>query len=336
MHHFPPRQAVAASILISLSLEVARAQTGAAAVGAFEGHTDVGATRRPGSVEFDAARRSYRVAGGGENMWFTNDAFHFVWKKISGDVTLAADVAFVAPGGNPHRKACLMLRQSLDADAAYADAALHGDGLTSLQSRESKGALTREIQSNLSAPKRLRLEKRGHYVSMSLAGEGEALHPAGGSVRLSLDEPFYIGLAVCAHDNNALEQAVFSNVELSQGSISVTKHVSISTLETITIASKDRRVVYWTTNHIEAPNWSRDGASFLFNRQGRIYRLPVTSGEPQRIDTGFANRCNNDHGISPDGTQLVISDQSEERHSLIYTLPITGGTPKRITRVGPS
>ncbi len=336
MYHFPPLQAVVISVLISLWLEVARAQTGAGAVGAFEGHTDVGAARRAGSVEFDAARRTYGVAGGGENMWFTNDAFHFVWKKLSGDVTLAADVAFVAAGGNPHRKACLMLRQSLDADAAYADAALHGDGLASLQSRETKGALTREIQSNLSAPKRLRLEKRGKYVSMSLAGEGEALHPAGGSVRLTLDEPFYVGLAVCAHDINALEKAMFSNVELSEGNISVTNHVSISTLETVTIASKDRRVAYWTTNHIEAPNWSRDGASFFFNRQGRIYRLPVTGGEPQRIDTGFANRCNNDHGISPDGTQLVISDQSEERHSLMYTLPISGGTPKRITRLGPS
>src|SRR5713226_2337726 len=100
MHRFPPTPLVVISVLIALSLEVARAQTGAAAVGAFEGHTDVGATRRAGSVEFDAARRSYGVAGGGENMWFTNDAFHFVWKKFSGDVTLAADVAFVAAGGN--------------------------------------------------------------------------------------------------------------------------------------------------------------------------------------------------------------------------------------------
>ena len=109
-----------------------------------------------------------------------------------------------------------------------------------------------------------------------------------------------------------------------------------STLETVAIASKDRRVVYHTSDHIEAPNWSRDGNYFLFNRAGRICKLPVAGGEPELIDTGFATRCNNDHGLSPDGTQLAISDQSQERKSLIYILPIKGGTPRRVTLPGPS
>jgi len=168
---------------------------------------------------------------------------------------------------------------------------------------------------------------------MSVARAGEALHPAGGAARLSLTDPFYVGLAVCAHDDNAVEQAVFSNVEWSER---LPMGVNASTLETITIASKDRRVAYRTTNHIEAPNWSPDGASLFFNSQGRIYRLSTTGGEPEQLDTGFARRCNNDHGISPDGKQLVISDQSQERHSLIYTLPLTGGTPRRLTSKGPS
>jgi Tol biopolymer transport system component len=226
------------------------------------------------------------------------------------------------------------VRQSLDPDSAYADAALHGDGLTSLQYRESKGTRTYEIQSNVSAPKRLRIEKRGKYVSMSIAREGEALHPAGGTFRLNFEEPFYVGIGVCAHDNKALEKAVFSNVELSKPLGAGTN--LISTLETVTIASKDRRVIYSTTNHIEAPNWSRDGAALIFNGKGRIYRLPIIGGEPETINTGFATRCNNDHGLSPDGSTLVISDQSQERRSIIYTLPIVGGTPQRITKLGPS
>lgn len=110
-----------------------------------------------------------------------------------------------------------------------------------------------------------------------------------------------------------------------------------SMLETIEIATKKRRIVYQARAHFEAPNWSRDGKFFLFNRGGRIYRLPVEGGEPELVDTGFATRCNNDHGISPDGTQLVISDQSQEnRRSLIYILPITGGTPRRVTQLAPS
>jgi TolB protein len=133
-----------------------------------------------------------------------------------------------------------------------------------------------------------------------------------------------------------LEKALFSKVELNATGPQSSKPTLISTLETVTISSTDRRVVYWTTNLIEAPNWSRDGTTLFFNGRGRIYRLPVAGGEPSAIDTGFATRCNNDHGISPDGTRFVISDQSEERHSLIYTLPISGGTPTRVTRLGPS
>jgi TolB protein len=307
-----------------------------AAPGLFEGQTDVGDTKHSGSVEFDAARRAYTVSGGGANMWFTNDAFHFVWKKVSGDVTLAADISFLGEGGDPHRKACLLVRQSLAPDSPYADAALHGDGLTSLQYRAARNDRTYEIQSALSRPKRLRIEKRGRYVSMSIASGDAELQPAGGSFRLDLSEPFYVGLGVCAHNNERIEKAVFSNAELTAGPASAPQKL-ICTLETVPLASKDRRVVWVTTNHIEAPNWSRDGASLLFNGRGRIYQIPVAGGEPKVIDTDFATRCNNDHGVSPDGTTLVISDQSHgDRKSRIYTLPMAGGTPKRLTDLGPS
>src|SRR5262252_8574591 len=180
----------------------------------FDGGANVGHPRFNGSIQFNSGTREYTVTGGGSNMWFSADAFYFSWKKVSGDISLAADIAFQGTGGDPHRKACLIVRQSLDSDSPYADAALHGDGLTSLQYRESKGARTYEIQANAKGPKRLRIEKRGKYVSMSIAGAGEELHPAGGTFRLMLDEPFYIGLGVCAHNDAALETAVFSNVEL--------------------------------------------------------------------------------------------------------------------------
>ncbi len=306
--------------------------------GLFEEHRDIGAVLKPGSVEYDAAQKSYTVAGGGENMWSTTDAFHFTWKRMSGDVSIAADIRWIGSGGNPHRKACLLIRQSLDPDSPYADAAVHGDGLTSLQYRETRGGPTREIQSNVAAPRRVQIEKRGNYVFMSIARAGEGLPSAGGSFRLKLSEPFYVGLGVCAHDNNALEKAVFSNIEITSGGPHATgQPVLESTLETIAIASKDRRVVHRAHAHFEAPNWSRDGKYFLFNQGGRIHKLPVAGGDPQLLDTGFATRCNNDHGISPDGTLLVISDQSQDqRKSLIYILPIGGGTPRRVTQFAPS
>ena len=309
-------------------------------LGAFEEHSDVGTPKRAGEARYDPAGGRYSVSGGGYNMWFAKDAFQFVWKKMSGDVALAADIAFAGPGGDPHRKACLMIRQSMDEDSAYADAALHGSGLTSLQYREVKGAPTREIQSNVSAPARLRLEKRGKYVWMSLARPGGELAPAGGSFRLELKDPFYVGLAVCAHDDAALETAAFSNVELSLvpgDSSGPTGPRVLSTLETVSIASKDRRVVWWTRDRIEAPNWTRDGRHLIFNHKGRLYRIPPAGGEPQAIDSGPLLRLNNDHGISPDGTLLAVSDQSRsDRLSRIYTLPLAGGPQVLITERGPS
>lgn len=314
------------------------AQPAGPPVGIFEGHGDVGTVLHAGAAAFDPATAAYTVTGSGENVWGATDAFHFVWKKMSGDVMLTADVQVLGQGGNAHRKAVLMIRQSLDPDSAYADAALHGDGLTSLQFRDEKGAATHEIQANVSAPRRVRVTKRGQDIYMSIAGSGEELRIAGGSTRLKLAEPFYIGIGVCAHDKDRSEKAVFSDVSLAAlPPLTDAKLVLYSTLETITVSSTDRRVVQVFREHIEAPNWTPDGASLIFNSKGRIHRIPVTGGEAKVIDTGFAIRCNNDHGISPDGTMLAISDGSQDdRRSRIYVVPISGGTPRRVTEKAPS
>ena len=241
-----------------------------APLGIFEAHTDVGTVLHPGSVDYDAAKKTYTISGSGENMWLAEDAFQFAWKKVSGDVTLTADISFLTTTGNEHKKAVLMLRQSLDADSVYADVALHASGLTSLQFRDEKGAVTREIQSNLSAPKRLRVVKRGDYVYMSLAADGEA-KVAGGWLRIPLQGTFYVGLGVCSHDKDVIEKAVFSNVELTQPDPArAGKPVLYSALETIATDSTDRRVAYLAQGRFEAPNWTRDGKAFLFNRDGRI------------------------------------------------------------------
>ena len=306
-----------------------------AAVGVFEDHNDVGTLLHPGGVAFDSGSHAYTISAGGDNMWAVEDDFHFVWKKVSGDVSLSSEIAFPVKGGNGHRKAVLMIRQSLDADSAYVDAAVHGDGLTSLQSREVKGAPTHEVGLNDASPHRVRLEKRGDYFFMYLARGGEDLHLAGGSMRLSLQEPFYVGIGVCAHDKNAVEKAVFSNVEV--GTPNAGQPKLHSTLETVTVTSTDRRVVAVMPGTMEAPNWTPDGLSLIFNSGGRMRKIPVTGGSIETIDTGFAMKVNNDHGISPDGKLLAISDQSREGgKSVVYVVPLAGGEPRRITQNFPS
>jgi TolB protein len=306
-------------------------------VGVFEGDADVGGVLHPGAVEYNAATGAYTVSGSGENIWFASDAFHFVWKKVTGDVGLSTDISFLGRGGNEHRKAVLMVRQSLDADSAYADVALHGNGLASLQFREEKGGTTHEVQANASGPKRLSIEKRGKFVYVALRDEDKAMHFSGASISVSIQGTFYVGIGVCSHDKDVVDKAVFANVELATSLAPLKNPTLYSSLEQININSSDRRVVYFAPERFEAPNWTHEGTTLLFNRNGYIYRLPVTGGEPKLIDTGFANKCNNDHGISPDQTSLAISDQSQgDNKSVVYIVPIGGGTPRRITQNSPS
>lgn len=330
-----------------------------AELGLFTDQTDIGkpSSLGTGSAEYDAKEKAYVVSGGGENMWGVADHFHYVYKKMSGDFNVTATIEFVgtrpATGTpDPHRKACLVIRQTLDSDAVYADAAAHGSGLTSLQWRDAKGGVTHEVQSDAIGPRRLRLEKRGNYVSMSIAAAGEELHPAGGAARIEFTGEFYVGLAVSAHSTARIETVKFSDVEIGPPAPATGRPTLINTLETINVQSKDRRVVHVVVQptRIEAPNWLPDNTNtLLFNSKGRLYRVqaepPGTPPIPDRkppelIDLGILTRINNDHGISPDGKMLAISDQSQtvdgQRPSLIYVLPIKGGTPRRVTDLGPS
>lgn len=308
----------------------------AAPVGIFEGQSDVGTPARAGSAVSRSATE-YVVTGGGANMWATNDAFHFVWKRVSGDVRLRADMTWLRAGGNAHRKACLLIRQSLEPGAPYVDAVLHGNGLTSLQFRDTPGGLTHEVQANVTAPRRLQIERAGDFFFLSLAGPDQPFRASGCTYHLKLHDPVYVGLGVCAHDDQRLETARFANVELRVRPRTQSTHLRLeSTLEIVPIASKDRRVVYSAWDHFEAPNWSRDGSYLLFNRHGRLYRLPVAGGVPQVINTGFATNCNNDHGFSPDGRQIALSDSSQRHTSLVYVVSASGGEPRRLTEQGPS
>ena len=343
------------TVMIVLIAASASAQP---AVGIFENHSDVGIVLHPGSTTFDSPKNTYTVRGSGENMWAAADAFQFAWKKMSGDVEITADVQFANLVGNAHKKAVLMFRQSLDPDSVYADVALHASGLTSLQYRDEKGVMTREIQSNLSisptgmrildkmksssepSPPEVfhfRLTRRGEYVYMSISsGDLNPLYD-GESIRIPLEGDFYVGIGVCSHDKDVVEEAIFSDVAIKSLPPSTTQPVLFSTLETVQVESTDRHVVYFSQGRFEAPNWAREGSYYLFNRNGRIEKLVRNGSRPEVLDSGFANRVNNDHGISPDNAQLAISDNSQDTHeSLVYVLPITGGTPRLLTKNSPS
>ena len=303
-------------------------------VGQFADHRDVGQVSKPGQVEF--AGDAYRVTASGANIWGSADAFHYAWTERSGDLHIAADIAFAGAGGDPHRKAGLMIRQNLTPGSAYADVMVHGDGMVALQYREVQDGPTRQIVSALAHPRRVRLEREGDFVYFSVAGPDGVLRHAGGSFRLALKDPYMVGLALSAHDDAASETATFSRVELTVPKLPYVPDTGYAaqveaTLEVIEVGGlRTRRVVRQFDSKIEAPNWSRDGQALIYNAGGRIWRIPVEGGEPTTIDTGRFASNNNDHGLSPDGTRLAISDQSEpDNLSRIRLVTLDGSAPIR-------
>jgi TolB protein len=188
----------------------------AAKANVFSSHANVGVNPKKGKVKYNAKTDEYAITGGGANIWGTTDAFEYAYRKVSGDVTLSAEIHFVGQGTVAHRKGALMIRQSLDPGAAYADVALHGDGLTSLQYRETAGGETKESRSELKMPTYLRIERRGDQFTL-YAGSSESEAKASAPVTVALKDPVYVGLAVCSHDANVLETLRFSNVKLQAG-----------------------------------------------------------------------------------------------------------------------
>jgi TolB protein len=316
------------------------AEAPASSLGIFQGEGDVGTVLHPGSAHFDATHDTYTVAGSGENMWFGEDDFHFVWTKVSGDVALTASIAFVGDRGNPHRKAVLMIRQSLDGGSKTVDIAQHGNGLTSLQFRATDGGPAHEIQSNITAPQTVRIEKRGDFFYAFLSGSDGKLHPAGASTKLALTGPFYIGIGVSAHDKNVTETALFSHVKLTPLSPATGKPVLYSTLETITIASADRRVSYVAPGDLESPTWSRDGNTIAFTERHDNatdgYTIPVRSGPvtPQKMPPEAVRKfpaviSTTKPEISPDGQYIYFSTE-RSGHAQIWRRDPYGSAQERL------
>jgi hypothetical protein len=183
-------------------------------LGIFTDEGSVGQTPPGCAARYDVATGEYRITGGGANVWATSDAFYYVWKRISGDVTLSADLQWVGTSDLGHRKAMLMVRQSLDPGSAYADAVSHGDGLTSLQFRGAANEQTYQVFTQVDGKARLRIVRKGSRYTMFAGKPGEELKPVGPVEFVSLKDPVYVGLGVCSHVADKVETAIFSNVSL--------------------------------------------------------------------------------------------------------------------------
>lgn len=204
--------------------------TDATPIGVFDGQSDVGAAVVPGSANYDPGTKSYTINSAGYNIWYSRDEFRFLWKKMSGNVSMAADVSFLDANGYGDRKAVLVIRQSLDDDAKQVVVALHGLGMLQLAQRPQKGALTKDREFRVGGrgrpqgaspdslvndlARRIGIEKHGNQFALFVSLEGEPMTQYGPPVELDLDAPFYVGIGFCAHLPDVVDKAVLANVVL--------------------------------------------------------------------------------------------------------------------------
>ena len=310
-------------------------------VGEFTGHGDVGRVTRPGSAVYDSLTGVLQLTGSGANIWAARDAFHFAWRKMSGDFILTTRGALQGTGVDPHRKFGWMIRTALDSSSAHVSAAVHGDGLTSLQFRRTTGAATEEVRSTLKGADVIQLERRGTTYIMSVAKYGDTLSSVQ-TTNISLGDDVYVGLFVCAHNDTVVERASLSDVRITvpvKSTFVPYRDYLGSNVEIMEVATGRRRIVFHSPVSVQAPNWTRDGKALIWNQEGKLYRFDLASGTPTQINTGMRIRNNNDHVLSFDGTMLGISDQSDStrrNQSVVYVVPVGGGTPVRVTPLAPS
>ena len=207
------------------------ARTSKIGIGIFEGQSDVGAALIEGSSSYDPMTKQYTIISAGYNIWYVRDEFRFLWKKMSGDISLAADINYPDSSGYFDRKAVLVIRESLDDDSKEALVALHGDGMFHLAWRPEKGLRIKDMEYRIGSrgglpggkspddlvtahAKRIGIEKHGNSIMLFVSMDGEPMNQFGSPIQLNINEPFYVGIGFCSHLPDKADTALLSNVVL--------------------------------------------------------------------------------------------------------------------------
>jgi TolB protein len=183
-------------------------------LGIFTNAGDVGGPAIQGSAEFNASNGQYRITGSGANIWARQDQFQYVWREMAGNFTVTATLRFLGQGAE-HRKAGIMVRQSRDTDATYADVVIHGNGMPGLQWRSKPGEDTNGFDLPFDGPGtfKVKLVRTGVRIYMYIAKDAAELKEIA-HTEVSFKNPILVGLAVCSHQADASDTVIFSDVSV--------------------------------------------------------------------------------------------------------------------------
>jgi len=191
-------------------------------IGIFQGQSDIGGALVPGSSSYDPVTKTYTIHSAGYNIWYNRDEFRYLWKKMSGDISFAANVSFPVAKPPQDRKVVLVIRQDLDDDSKEIMSGEHGTGMVHLAERPEKNVFIQDMQYRVGGslfppsviPQRIGIEKHGDEFALFISVTGEPMHQFGPPIHLHFDAPFYVGIGFCPHYPTTVDAGVFSNVVL--------------------------------------------------------------------------------------------------------------------------
>jgi hypothetical protein len=170
---------------------------------------DVGTVGVPGNATY--SNGVFSVTGSGADIWATADAMQFDYVPVTGNCTIIARVASVQTI-DPWSKAGVMIRESLNANAANTFIAVTpGNGVTWQARSSTGGATVNSTTASLVAPYWVKLVRSGNTFTGYRSPDGVTWTPQGTNT-FTMASTAYVGLALTSHNNSTLCTATFDNV----------------------------------------------------------------------------------------------------------------------------
>ena len=276
---------------------------GSAQIGEFETALDIGNPKVKGASTYNPITQEYTLKGGGYNIWFDHDEFHFLFKKLTGDFILTANFKLIGnDDGNAHRKTGWMIRNSTDHDAVSANSCVHGDGLAVLQWRLMRGAYMRDPKDEIFFPKQyfgetiIQLQRVGKQITMRIAHPGLPLEEIGSAIIPEMTDEVLVGPYALAHDPEDIQEVKVWNVQVVQHVppdwhpnplVETISHDTIhltSCIEQININTLKRKVLYQSKNRLSAPFYDDSGKHIYVLQGENVFELSKDELSP--LDTG--------------------------------------------------
>jgi len=314
-------------------------------IGIFKNRMDLSNTKKEGPFQYIKQSQLYKLKSADPNIEFNNSEYLF--NEITGNFILTANFKLINKELDPDIKVGWMIRNTDKENSEAISVSINGNGLICLEC----GGFKDELNGNDKEPKLntkkkyeiLQLERKGTALILRAASFGEPLQLIGRQNIEDLPDVVLAGVYIVSANSDPDLKAEIYNVRIDQpvsDDYNTDKEGYLGCrLEILDPFNGKRKVIYEKPDRFEAPNWMPDGKKLLFNMEGSLYKIPITGGNLEKLNTGFADRNNNDHGISFDGKTLAISHHREDLPgggSTIYTLPLKGGVPKMVTSETPS